>query len=121
MITTFYIMLILILIDIVAGNVRAMIIDKNWKSRVFRVGLYKKASEIAIVVISFLLDEYCLSLIDRSLNLYLITSVYIVVMETMSILENFSDDKDLMKLITTIKKILLKFKKDVGGDDGGEG
>lgn len=113
----FYYVLVFIVLDLATGTLRSLFIDKDWVSSKFRVGLYKKSSEIAIVVLSWIIDSYCLSVIDRSLNLYTLTGIYVSVMEIFSILENFSYNKELTGLIDTIKGVLNKLKKDVGGDD----
>lgn len=114
----FYYVIAFIIIDLVTGTLRSLIIDKDWKSSKFRVGLYKKSSEIAIVLLSYLIDEYCISVVEHSLNLYTLTGIYVSVMEIMSILENFSYNKELSGLIDTIKMLVTKFKNsEMGGDD----
>lgn len=99
-------LLFFILFDIATGTIRALK-DGQFKSEKARSGIYKKASELALLLFSYVLDGYLRS---QSINLetYPICLTYLIVMEVTSILENFSDNKELSGIIDTIKKIFHK-------------
>lgn len=100
---------IFILLDIVIGTGRSLL-KKTWKSSVFRNGLYKKFSEIAIVAVAIVIDKYFYDVLNAQLNLYVATCSYVTIMEILSIVENFSLNGELSGIVETIKSLVKKGK-----------
>jgi len=98
---------IFILLDIIIGTVRSLYC-KTWKSSIFRNGLYKKFSEIAIIAVSIVIDKYFLDILNAQLNLYIATCSYVTIMEILSIIENFSINGELSGIVETIKTLVSK-------------
>lgn len=78
-----FIPLALMAMDVITGVVKAWA-KRNFKSRVMRSGLAKKAGEIVILLVGELLS-YGMMLPEIVMNC---VSFYIIFMETVSILEN---------------------------------
>lgn len=95
-------------IDVATGTLRAFS-DRTFKSEKARQGLYKKVSEIAISAFSLLLDEF-LKENNISLAVSPMTIVYICAMEILSILENFSFNKEIAGLLETLMNFFRKLK-----------
>lgn len=79
------VLLICMLLDIITGTLGAFI-DQDFKSTVFREGLFKKLLEIVLVVVGYLLD-YTLSVqyIGQACMILVIgMEVYSIVIENMS-------------------------------------
>lgn len=98
-----------ILLDILIGTLRSLYF-KTWKSSIFRNGLYKKFSEIAIIAVSLAIDKYFYDILQAELNLYVATCSYVTIMEILSIVENFSRNGELSGIVDTIKSIITKNK-----------
>lgn len=96
------VVLVFMLLDIITGTVGAFK-DKDFKSTVFREGLFKKLLELILIVVGYLLD-YTLSLkyIGVACN-YLIIGMeaYSIVIENMS---------DYIPLPEWLKEIIEKLK-----------
>ena len=89
-----------IIMDILTGFAGA-IKKKTVNSTVFRDGMYKKVGSVAIVLFGTLVD-YCQTMVDIgfSVNCSLTFSIAIIVMESISILENIGElNPDLVKII----------------------
>lgn len=99
-----------ILFDIATGTIRALM-TKTFSSEKARNGIYKKASECALLLFSYVLDGWLESQ-GLLLETYPIVLTYLVVMEITSILENFSKNGEISGLIDSIKDILKIGKKD---------
>ena len=88
------------IMDIITGFVQA-IKNKSVNSTVFRDGMYKKVGSVAIVLFGTLVD-YCQTMVDIgfSVNCSLTFSIAIIIMESISILENIGNlNPDLVKFI----------------------
>lgn len=86
--------------DIVTGFAYA-IKNKSVNSTVFRDGIYKKVGSVAIVLFGVLVD-YCQTMVDIgfSIDCTVTFSIAIIVMESISILENIGNlNPDLVKFI----------------------
>lgn len=89
--------------DVITGFLSALI-NKNLKSSKMREGLYRKFIEVTILGLGYVLD--------KSFNFGYITkfiSIYIIIMETLSIYENVTKAKIDTSLLT--KKIKEKENK----------
>lgn len=77
-----------ILFDFITGLVKA-IKEKNFNSTVMREGLYHKFGSILVIALATLVD-YTQNYIDLGYELPILgaVSIYIIVMETGSIIEN---------------------------------
>lgn len=93
-----------IVFDVVTGVIRALK-EKNFSSEKARNGIYKKASECALLLFSYVLDGY-LATQNIQVQTYSIVLTYLILMECASILENFSKNGELSGIIDTIKDIL---------------
>lgn len=79
------VLLIVMLLDIISGTIGALI-KKDFKSTIFREGLFKKLLELVLVVVGYLLD-YTLSVqyIGQACMILVIgMEAYSVVIENMS-------------------------------------
>lgn len=99
-----------ILFDVATGTIRALK-DGEFKSEKARNGIYKKASELALLVFSYVLDGYLASN-NIPIQTYNMCLTYLIVMEVTSILENFSKNKELSGIIDTIKSVISRNKGD---------
>ena len=102
--------------DIVTGWIQATI-NGAWDSTKMRKGLYRKGGELLVVIIAFIAEEAVPALASYRLATWI--SFYIVVMETVSVLEN------LNQAGVNFPKILLKklgkVKEELDGDDEDDG
>lgn len=82
--------MIFIVVDIGVGLVKALA-TKTYKSRCMSEGLYHKVGEILIIGFG-ILCEYSFPIVGVNIDIPIITSIclYIVIMETGSILENIA-------------------------------
>lgn len=71
--------------DILTGLLQAGV-NNNYNSSVMRKGLYRKLGEIGCVVLAYLVNVA----ISLPVNITAFVSIYIVVMEIISVLENLS-------------------------------
>ena len=90
--------ILFMLADIITGFIQA-VINKNVDSSVMRTGLLHKIMLIVIIFLSYILDlTFNLSYISR------IVSVYIIIMELTSILENINKSGVNIGKLTEILK-----------------
>ena len=94
---------IFIALDIISGFISA-IKNKEYQSSIMREGLFHKSGEILAVVFAYFV-EFSLPIIGISTNLPIAQSimVYIIVMETGSIIENIG------KLSPELRGVLTKY------------
>lgn len=104
------VVLIIMLLDILTGTIGAFK-DKDFKSTVFREGLFKKLLEIVLIVVGYLLD-YTLSF-----NYIGVACMYLIIgMEAYSIvIENMSG---YIPLPEWLKEIIEKLKNGEVKDNG---
>lgn len=98
--------------DIVTGWIQASI-NGNWDSTKMRKGLYRKGGELLIVLISFVAQEAVPVIADCRLATWI--SLYVVVMEAISCLENLS--KAGVSFPRSILSKLGKLKKELDGEE----
>ena len=98
--------------DIVTGWIQASI-NGNWDSTKMRKGLYRKGGELLIVLISFVAQEAVPVVADCRLATWI--SLYVVVMEAISCLENLS--KAGISFPRSILSKLGKLKKELDGEE----
>lgn len=94
---------IFIVFDIITGLLKA-VKDGNVKSSIMKEGLTAKLGEIIIMVLMYVI-EYIFPLININLNLPLVqgVSVYIIIMELSSIIENVGKiNPELAKKLSNI-------------------
>ncbi len=98
-------------IDIVTGLINAIFKEKNFESSVMRSGLVKKAGEIAILLLGILFTH------GMTLPDYLMkaVSLYLIIMELMSILENL--DKMGVPLPKFVKNVVNNVSTAILNDD----
>lgn len=87
----FILVLIFILLDIITGLLKAFI-KEGFNSTTIRIGLYHKGGEIAAGALAYMLD-YAAQMYDLSINIKIFNLYvpYIILMETVSIIENISE------------------------------
>lgn len=76
------VLVVMMALDILAGSIRA-VVEKDFKSKIFREGLAKKLFEIMLIVVSYLVD-YCLQthIVGKAVTLMLIgAEAYSIVFE----------------------------------------
>lgn len=71
--------------DIITGWIQASI-NGTWDSTKMRTGLYRKGGELLIVILAFI-AEYALDVVAKA-HVATLLSIYIVLMEALSVLEN---------------------------------
>ena len=98
--------------DIVTGWIQASI-NGDWDSTKMRKGLYRKGGELLIVLISFVAQEAVPVIADCRLATWI--SLYVVVMEAISCLENLS--KAGVSFPRSILSKLGKLKKELDGEE----
>ena len=98
-----------IVFDVVTGFIKALA-QKNVDSTILRKGLFHKLSEIAAIAFS-MGCEYALQFINIGFNLPMVIAVcsYIILMESISILEN------IISLNPRLGKFLQKYLKKLKG------
>ena len=79
----FLLPLILIASDVVSGWIQATI-NSTWDSTKMRKGLFRKGGEMLVVVVAWLIGIA----IPLDFNIAFFFSIYIVLMETVSVIEN---------------------------------
>lgn len=98
-------------IDILTGLLNAMLKEKNFKSSIMRTGLTKKAGEIAIILVAIV----CTYALDIPIYLVQGISLYISLMEFMSIFENA--DKMGVPLPKFVKDLVNNVGDSIQHDD----
>ena len=79
----FLLPLVLIASDVVSGWIQATI-NSTWDSTKMRKGLFRKGGEMMVVVVAWVVGLA----LPMDINIALFASVYIVIMEALSVLEN---------------------------------
>ena len=103
--------------DIVTGWIQASV-NNNWKSDIMRAGLYRKSGELLIVVLGFVAEQAVPVIGQYKLATWI--SLYICIMEAISVLENL--DKAGVGFPKSILKKLGKVKEELdGGEDSHDG
>lgn len=98
--------------DVVTGWIQASI-NNNWKSDIMRAGLYRKSGELLIVVLGFVAEQAVPVIGQYKLATWI--SLYICIMETISVLENL--DKSGVGFPKSILKKLGRLKDEMDGDE----
>lgn len=98
--------------DIVTGWIQASV-NNNWKSVIMRKGLYRKSGELLIVVLAFIAEQAVPVIGQYKLATWI--SLYICIMETISVLENL--DKAGVGFPKSILRKLGKVKEELDGDE----
>lgn len=98
--------------DIVTGWIQASI-NNNWKSVIMRKGLYRKSGELLIVVLAFIAEQAVPVIGQYKLATWI--SLYICIMEAISVLENL--DKAGVGFPKSILRKLGKVKEELDGDE----
>ena len=102
--------------DIVTGWIQASV-NNNWKSVITRKGLYRKSGELLIVVLAFIAEQAVPVIGQYKLATWI--SLYICIMEAISVLENL--DKAGVGFPKSILRKLGKVKEELDGDDEDDG
>ena len=95
--------------DIITGWIQATV-NGTWNSTKMRKGLYRKAGEILIVIVAYVVQVA----VVLPVRLADVTSAYICIMEALSILENL-DQAGIN--IPWVKKWLEKAKQNIDDDN----
>lgn len=98
--------------DIVTGWIQATV-NNNWKSVIMRTGLYRKSGELLIVVLGFVAEQAVPVIGQYKLATWI--SLYICIMEAISVLENL--DKAGVGFPKSILRKLGKVKEELDGDE----
>lgn len=98
--------------DIVTGWIQATI-NGTWDSTKMRKGLYRKSGELLIVVLGFVAEQAVPVIGQYKLATWI--SLYICIMEAISVLENL--DKAGVGFPKSILRKLGKVKEELDGDD----
>ena len=98
--------------DIITGWIQASV-NNNWKSVIMRKGLYRKSGELLIVVLGFVAEQAVPVIGQYKLATWI--SLYICIMEAISVLENL--DKAGVGFPKSILRKLGKVKEELDGDD----
>ena len=98
--------------DIVTGWMQASV-NNNWKSVIMRKGLYRKSGELLIVVLAFIAEQAVPVIGQYKLATWI--SLYICIMEAISVLENL--DKAGVGFPKSILRKLGKVKEELDGDE----
>lgn len=98
--------------DIITGWIQASV-NNNWKSEIMRSGLYRKSGELLIVVLAFIVEQAVPVVAHYKIATWI--SIYIVIMETISVLENL--DKAGVGFPKSILRKLGKVKEELDGEE----
>ena len=98
--------------DVATGWIQATINGK-WASNVMRTGLYRKTGELLIVVLGFVAEQAVPVVAECRLATWI--SLYIVIMECISVLENL--DQAGVGFPKSILKKLGRLKDEMDGDE----
>ena len=98
--------------DIVTGWIQATI-NGTWDSTKMRKGLYRKSGELLIVVLGFVAEQAVPVIGQYKLATWI--SLYICIMESISVLENL--DKAGVGFPKSILRKLGKVKEELDGDE----
>ena len=97
-------------IDILTGLFNSLLKEKNFQSTIMRAGLTKKVGEIAIILVAVI----CTSALEIPMYLMQAISLYIALMELMSIIENA--DKMGVPMPKFIKDLVNNINKSIEND-----
>ena len=97
--------------DIVTGWIQASI-NATWDSTKMRKGLFRKGGELLVVVLAFV-TEYALQVAAQA-HVATFLSIYIVIMEALSVLENL--DQAGVPIPPIIRDRLGKVKHELDGE-----
>ena len=97
--------------DIITGWIQASI-NATWDSTKMRKGLFRKGGELLVVVLAFV-TEYALQVAAQA-HIATFLSIYIVIMEALSVLENL--DQAGVPIPPIIRDRLGKVKHDLDGE-----
>jgi toxin secretion/phage lysis holin len=95
--------IVCIFIDIITGLIKSIFVNKNFKTCIMRKGLGKKYSEVAALFTCGLLS-YLMGVDNMLLNA---SSMFIVLMEVLSMLENWCD------MGLPLPKAFIKYIRDI--------
>lgn len=105
---------IFIVVDVISGWLKA-IKNGNFKSMCMRDGLYHKIGEILCVLFGVLCEmAFPVVGIDISMPIAMPICIYIILMETSSIIENLGDVSPAIKAITS--RVFADYKNEQEGD-----
>lgn len=110
----FLLPLVLIASDVVSGWIQATI-NSTWDSTKMRKGLFRKGGEMMVVVIAWIVGIA----LPMDINIALFASVYIVIMEALSVLENL-DLAGIPMPTWLIKRLKKTAQSMTEGEDGTE-
>lgn len=115
MVNTFIIVGLALILDIITGLIKAFSTG-TFQTSTMRVGLWHKVSEIAALVIAYFI-QYSLPYlnIDYSIPAVSVVTVYIVVMEVGSCIENVGAVNP--QLTKPLSKIFEQLKEPGGGNE----
>ena len=111
----FLLPLILIASDVVSGWIQATI-NSTWDSTKMRKGLFRKGGEMLVVVVAWLIGIA----IPLDFNVAFFFSIYIVLMEAVSIIENL-DLAGIPMPVWIIKRLKKTMQDMTDGTDGTQG
>ena len=97
--------------DIITGWIQASI-NATWDSTKMRKGLFRKGGELLVVVLAFV-TEYALQVAAQA-HIATFLSIYIVIMEALSVLENL--DQAGVPIPPIIRDRLGKVKHELDGE-----
>lgn len=98
--------------DIVTGWIQATV-NGTWDSTKMRKGLYRKGGELLVVIIAFVAEAAIPVVAEYKVATWI--SLYIVIMEAVSVLENL--DQAGVGFPKSILKKLGKVKEELDGDE----
>lgn len=98
--------------DVLTGWIQASI-NNTWDSTVMRKGLYRKGGEILVVLLAFISE--CAVAVMADVHLATCMSIYVVIMEAVSVIENLN-----MAGITVPEFIRTKLNKIKDDTEKGE-
>ena len=110
----FLLPLVLIASDVVSGWIQATI-NSTWDSTKMRKGLFRKGGEMMVVVVAWVVGIA----LPMDINIALFASVYIVIMEALSVLENL-DLAGIPMPTWLIKRLKKTAQSMTEGEDGAE-
>lgn len=111
----FLLPLVLIASDVVSGWIQATI-NSTWDSTKMRKGLFRKGGEMLVVVVAWLIGIA----IPLDFNIAFFFSIYIVLMETVSVIENL-DLAGIHMPVWIIKRLKKTMQDMTDGTDGTQG
>ena len=103
--------LILMLLDIISGLVKVKRAGEKYESAKMATGLYKKISTILCMVVADVLSFISANYLMYTIALVKPVYIYIIIMETLSIVEN-CDKAELKDLFSKFIEGLKNGKKD---------